>query len=1041
MRNSSYLSRVVVLVLLIMPIELHAQSIPKERRVTHREKSLKPYDPFSAEEIWKRIKIPPSPFLPVSKALQSFRVAKGFRIECVASEPLVVDPIMFEFDPDGRIWAVEYRGWMMDIEGKGEGDPIGRVVVLEDTDGDTFMDKSTVFLDKLVMPRTISFVKGGVLVVEPPHLWFCRDTDGDLKCDAKELVGKYGRPGNPEHTDNGLMHALDNWMYSANSSTRHRFENGKLIEDATVYKGQWGITQDNYGRQFYNYENRPLHADLYPPVYVMRNKNWGYRSQVPGINYDVGRNSKEVFPIRVTPGVTLGGNELRKDGTLRTFTIACGPSIYRGDQYPSRFNGAAIIPEAAGNLVRLNDLFGDGVELDAKNAFGKQEWLASTDERFRPVCSRTGPDGAVYICDLYRGIIEHAIFMMPYLRHQILSRGLDKPLGGGRIYRLVHEAKPLGEKPHMSTESSRELVKHLSHPNGWWRDTAQRLLVERNPDDVTSLLRQLASQGEDRWGRVHALWTLEGLNRLDWKSVLANLGNDDAVVRSHAIRLSEKFIRERHAEILDHFEKLLSDQRPMVQLQLLLSLGECKGDRAERMMRKILIAYPNEITGSAAITGLSGRELEFLSGLVKHADWTEKKEEESKTLLNLAQAVINEANPQRISQLLKIALPATKADHWKTTAMLRGIVTTRISRQRWPSLLHLPEKPALIDLLASSSSAEWKKGGELLLRFITWPNDKTVRKTKPVLKPLTAVQEKNRKIGKAVYMASCYACHSDTGRGKPGMAPPLADSEWVNGPPDRLVKIVLNGLRGPIKVNGEEWNLSMPALRQNPLLNDDRLAGLLTYIRREWGNYGEAVNPEFVREIRKSTSSRNAQWSAEELIDPHSTPASKQSAPDDPLEKYRPALAKGNPNVGRILFHSNNKIRCAACHKIGHMGGGFVGPNLTDVGNRLTSEQILESLIDPSAQIAKGYQTILIITDEGAIHSGIMVSEDKTKVELALPKGGKVTIPKDKIDERITSSVSSMPQMSSIFSVKEVADLVAYLKSLKADRLKEDKSK
>ena len=189
--------------------------------------------------MWKRIPIPPAPALSPEEALASFQTAPGFRVECVAAEPLVVDPVMFEFDPDGRIWAVEMRGWMRDIEGSGEGDPTGQVVVLEDTDGDSIMDRSTVFLDKLVMPRTVSFVQGGVLIAEPPNLWFCEDSDGDLKCDRKSRVADWGLPGNPEHTDNGLMHALDNWMYNAKSTLRHRFRRRRA--DRGRYDFPWPV--------------------------------------------------------------------------------------------------------------------------------------------------------------------------------------------------------------------------------------------------------------------------------------------------------------------------------------------------------------------------------------------------------------------------------------------------------------------------------------------------------------------------------------------------------------------------------------------------------------------------------------------------------------------------------------------------------------------------------------------------------------------------------------------------------------------------------
>ena len=1029
-----------------------AQSVPKERRITHREQSLSPYDPFTAEELWKRIKIPPSPFLSSDEALKSFQVAPGFRVECVAAEPLVVDPVMFEFDPDGRIWAVEFRGWMRDIEGSGEADPIGQVVVLEDTDGDSLMDKSTVFLDKLVMPRTVSFVAGGVLVAEPPKLWYCRDTDGDLICDSKEVVGEYGRPGNPEHTDNGLMHAIDNWMYNAKSTVRHKFTDGKLTTESTMFRGQWGITQDDYGRLFYNYENRPLHADLFPAEYLQRNHNMSGDRGSPGMNVDVAVNDHEVFPIRVTPGVTLGGNELRDDGTLRTFTIACGPSIYRGDQFPGQYYGSAVIPEAAGNLVRLAGVQSDGVNINVRNAFERRELLASTDERFRPVCSRTGPDGALYFCDLYRGIIEHVIFMMPYLRNQIMSRGLDKPIGGGRIYRIVHDSKPLGKPPKMSAATSRELVRHLSHPNGWWRDTAQRLLVERKAVDVAETLRELADREPEPLGQLHALWTLDGIGRLNWDAVSAAIGADHAMVRSTAIRLSERFVDADHkADVYARLQPVFADDRPMVRLQLLLTLGEfvqanrvantdaLTNDLVERQIAAILIDHPTHLFRNAAISGLEGREMEFISRLIEHPDWTAVRERESWMLETLAKAVLNEGQPDRVARVLDI-IAAQESEHaWRVLHMLFGVLDLNLSSSRWPIPIQLASRPVLLDRLQLSSEQNDKRDAGRLLRIVTWPGDTTERPQRPIIKPLTASQERLRAIGESVYDVTCFSCHKADGRGQPGQAPPLADSDWVNGPPERLARIALHGLHGPIKVNGQTWNLPMQGLGHSPILNDERLAGVLTYVRRAWGNHGDAVEPELIASIREQSGDRSAPWTVDELLNPDAaSPVPIQSSV--PLDAYRELLSSGNAERGRALFHQNLKLRCNACHKIGATGGGFVGPDLSEVGSRASMEELLVSLVDPSAKIIKGYETMAILTDSGRVVSGTLVSDNEKDVVIALPAGGTVTVAASEIEERLVSPISSMPPVGNAFAAQEIVDLVAYLASLRLAKVDDSQS-
>ncbi len=1013
-------------------IQCQSQSIPKERRITYREHSLKTYDPFSAEELWKKIKIPPAPALSAADALKSFKLAPGFRVELVAAEPLVVDPVQFEFDPDGRIWAVEFRGWMLDINGTGEGDPIGQVVVLEDTDGDTIMDKSTVFLDKLVMPRTVSFVDGGVLIAEPPNLWYCRDTNGDLKCDSKELVGSYGRPGNPEHTDNGLMHGIDNWMHSADSSSRHRFRDGKLITEPAFHRGQWGMTQDDYGRLFYNYENRPLHADLFPAHYAFRNRNIRAGRSTPGLNETIIPRTDEVYPIRVTPGITLGGNELREDGTLRTFTIACGPSIYRGTQFPAKYHGSAVIPEAAGNLIRLAPITSDGVSISARNAFEKLELLASTDERFRPVCSRTGPDGALYFCDLYRGIIEHVIFMMPYLRNQILSRGLDTPVGMGRIYRIVHEDKPLDSSPSLSRQSNTELVKHLGHPNGWWRDTAQRLLVERQATEVTTALRKMATSNDGHFGRLHALWTLDGIGQLNWKTTRAALDDSNELVRATAVRLSERFFPNTpRDELMAALQSVAADKRPMIALQLLLSLGELKHATAEALMADVLSAHSSPVFRTAALSGLMGRELEFIERMLARSDWTAAKEKQSWVLEGLATAVMNEAKPDRVACLLGLIDREIPRHPWRVEHMLFGALDGNLGKSRWPEPIRLASKPGLLSAVSSSSRPDRANEAARLLRIITWPGDTTQRATRPVLKSLSAAQQKAFTLGESVYHATCHSCHKPDGRGQAGQAPSLADSEWVVGDAATLTRIVLHGLQGPIKVGNQTWTMAMPGLGHSPFLNNERLAAVLTYVRRAWGNTGDPIDVAAVAKVRNKHRNRTAMWTADALKNPDADFSTDAANAMDTLQKYRGSLTKGNADRGKALFHAATRIRCHACHQVGQMGGGFVGPNLTTVGARSTREHLLQSLILPSKVIAESHQTVGIETRDGELHSGIIIREQDAAVELGLPLGGSIKIPKKEIKERFVSPVSSMPPVGDIYSVNEIADLVAYLASLK----------
>jgi glucose/arabinose dehydrogenase len=563
-----------------------------------------------------------SPALPPEDALKTFYMPPGYHLELVASEPLIQEPVALDWDLDGRLWAVEMPGFMADLRGSNEHDPIGRVVVLEDTNGDGRMDKRTVFADGLVLARSLKVLDRGVLVAEPPNVWLMRDTNGDLKMDTKERVtDQYGRfDGDPQNNANGFYWGLDNRMYTAGQSTiQLRLKDGVFEVQPTLSRGEWGVSQDDGGRTYRNTNESALHVDLVQTSYYARNpslvRTRGSYERLADDNPEL----NTVWPVRPNPGTNRAyqiGID-REDGSLARFTSVCAPLVYRGDRLPAELSGNVFVAEPAANLVSRIILSDDGTALRARKAYDRGEFLASTDERFRPVYLSNAPDGTLYIADMYRGIIEHRISVTEYLRDQILARKLDQPTGYGRIYRVVHESTKRDTTNPFAHASASQLVQALSHPNGWRRDTAQRLLVERGAKNVATNLLELATSGSDWRARLHALWTLDGLDAIQPATITAALEDPARDVRASAIRIAERWLTEANNPMQAAVLKRMGDPDWAVRQQLAASIGVLPPGARESAAVEMLERYGDDpVVMDATLSGIRGAESIVLERLL-----------------------------------------------------------------------------------------------------------------------------------------------------------------------------------------------------------------------------------------------------------------------------------------------------------------------------------------------------------------------------------------------------------------------------------------
>jgi mono/diheme cytochrome c family protein/glucose/arabinose dehydrogenase len=692
----------------------------------------------------------PSPaFLSPQESMKHIYLQKGYHIQLVASEPMISQPVAIAWDGDGRMYVAEMNTYMQNVNGTGQGKKTCKIVRLEDTNGDGVMDKETVFIDSLVLPRMILPLDNRLLVNETysNDIYSYEDTNGDGVADVKKLVyrNNTGDFKNLEHQKSGLIWNLDNRIYVTVDPLRYQFKGDKLVPDSMRESpgGQWGLANDDYGRLYFSSAGGET-----PALNFQQNPYYGYLD-LPG---QLVGNFVEPWPIIATPDIQGGLKRLRPDSTLNHFTACTGQSIYRGDRLPADLKGDYLICEPVGRIIRRAKVIDSAGKIMLKNAYDRQEFIASSDMNFRPINTVTGPDGDLYIVDMYHGIIQESTWTAKgsYLRPQILREGLENNIGRGRIYRVVADKiKPNKERPHMLEQSSAELVQYLSNPNGWWRDNAQKLIVLRGDKSVVPALEDLARNSPMALARIHALWTLDGLDALQ-ESLLFNAFKDsDPQVRKTAVWISEDFMQRDNDEVIKKLTPLKDDESADVRMQLGLSLRFNQSDAAKDLLAGMVSAPENGV----------------------------------------------------------LALSQKK---YKDVLAARALIA---------------EKERMM-----------READRLLVSN-----------------------------GAVIFKGLCSSCHGMDGKGINNgggsiPAPALAGNKDVNGDPNKLIRILLYGLTGPI--DGKSYANTMPPLGGN---DDNYIASAISYIRNDFGNKARTISPDDVKKIRLETAGRTKSYTMDEL--------------------------------------------------------------------------------------------------------------------------------------------------------------------------------
>jgi putative membrane-bound dehydrogenase-like protein len=951
--------------------------------------------------------------LDVNDALKSFRIHEGFHLEAVAVEPMVTDPVSVVYDADGRLYVVEMRGYPFP-----EQTPSGNVTRLEDRDGDGRFETRTVFLDGLSWPTGIVPYDGGVYIAAAPEILYAKDTDGDGVADVKRVVFTGFGTDNVQGLLNGLLWGPDGWIYGVASSNGgiirnpsrpqdqpvsvrgrdFRFQPDGSVFEAASGGGQFGHSFDDWGHRFTCNNSNHARQVILPAHELERNPAW----IPPPVLLDIAVEGAAAPVFRISPpepwrvvrtrqraadpvlSKQLPPTELVPTGF---FTSATGITIYRGSAYPAEYQGNLFVGDVGGNLVHRKRLEVDGATYRAVRADPNVEFLASTDNWFRPVNFANTPDGTLLILDMYRETIEHPLSIPePIQRHLDLTSGKDR----GRLYNLVYSGPPRRRRPHLSAASSAELVAILADADAWWRETAQRLLIERRDRTVAPLLRDMVARRPSAWGRLHALWTLQCLGALDSGAITTGLADPEPRVREQAVRLAEGRLKN-DPTLITRLLSLPDDPDPMVRFQLALCLGETSGD--PRSIAALTAIAERDVrspwTRAAVLSSIAGRAADLLEALAKRPGFF------SDTaglvwLDELAFLVGAEGSPDRVSRVMERFNPA---DLGSATSMRLVLALARGFGRAGGSF------PAMIGDRSSRRIAELLAEAALLVG-----SDATVEH-------------------RLVAIGLLALGDAQTARER---LPELLDARQ----PTAVQLAVLQALAGILDRAAARrliarWRSMSPVVRREAIevlfSRQEAIEPVLEALEGSTLTASE-LDPSRLTQLQ-SHPDPAIRARAQKILASQTVPSRDRS---QVVGAYRASLQlSGSRARGRDVFL---KV-CATCHQAeGH--GVDVGPNLATVAGR-SAEDLLVPILDPNREVAPNYLNYNVATQSGRILSGIIAEESTASLMLKRAEGASDVVPRDQIERIASTGISLMPEgLEKGLSHQDLADLIAFVRSI-----------
>ncbi len=969
--------------------------------------------------------LPRVPATEPADVAQTFRLLDGFQLELLAAEPLVTDPVAIKYDENGLAYVAEMGDYPYSDKSHDRPHaeqtslPLGRIRVLEDTDGDGRFDKSTLFAEEMSWPTGLALWKGGVFVTSTPDIIYLKDIDGDRQADVRRVVYTGFRKFNVQAVINNLQWGLDHLIYGAGSSNGGEIRPGDALDadpvrirrgdfrfdpagktfEAITGGARFGNTFDDWGNRFLCDIRNPVQQVVLQNRYLARNSLLSVRSAL----HDAAPSGGEVQVFRASPPEAwrvINSQRLASDPDSTSpnsekvpagfLTSSSGVTVYRGAAYPERYYGNVFVGDVAGNVALRYKLQPRGPSIAAERVYGEFEFLASTDNWFRPVNFANAPDGTLHVLDMYRETIEHPWSIPDDIKaHLDLVSGRDR----GRIYRLVPARYRRGftapQQPRLGSASAEQLVAELANPNSWWRDTAHRLIFERQDRQCIPHLRRLLAESNSAIARLHALWSLVGLDAIDAADIARALTDSSAEVRRHAVRLAEPLLQQSTTlaqAVLDAAD----DPDRGVRFQTALTLGELENERATHALVRIARRDGEDNWVRLAIlSSLSNSTATFLVELLSHAEF--------------AAGGAGQAMVEQLSHAVGLG---------ESNTSIQQVLVAAASDQ-------LSSQPALQAVVVRALGAGLRSTGRDLVQFTSGSSKHAKLLTESLAAAHRVVIDRTAPSARRVAAIELVGYDSFDSARPTLMA--LLEAQQ----PQIIQSAVIDALAG-FRHSGvadallAEYAALTPPLRkkvvQALLARYDRLPKLVEAVAQR------RVSPTLISASQRRRILSSDDQAMVEL-------ATELFAADAPsprrqvVEKYQAALSLvPDFTRGQIVY----RRECRNCHRLG--ADGFeVGPNLATIRHRSAADVMLH-ILDPNREVSPNYMEYAVVTADGRVATGTIVAETAIALTLRGAEDKEQTILRRDISEISGTGKSLMPEgLEQKISLQEMADLLAYL--------------